>query len=91
MYKLYSRISDHETILETWGASTKHPDATFYFSDFNKSPYSDEFCQIFPWLLECASRMTWVSHAYSLGEFAFECYNAIIEARKIELKIEKSA
>ena len=34
MYKLYSRISDHETVLELWGASTKHPDSVFYFSDF---------------------------------------------------------
>ena len=33
MYKLYSRISDHETVLELWEASTKHPDSIFFFSD----------------------------------------------------------
>ena len=41
MYKLYSRISDHETILELWGASTKHPDSVFYFSDFKISAWFD--------------------------------------------------
>lgn len=36
MTKLYSRLSDHETVLELWEASTKHPDSIFYFSEFNK-------------------------------------------------------
>ena len=37
MRKLYSRVKDHETVLELWGASTKHPDSVFYFSDFKLS------------------------------------------------------
>ena len=54
MTKLYSRLSDHETVLELWEASTKHPDSIFYFSEFNKNPFLDDKSQIFPWLLECA-------------------------------------
>jgi len=45
-YKLYSRLSDHETVLECWGASTKHPDSWFFFSDFEKSDWVDEQFQI---------------------------------------------
>ena len=74
MAKLYSRVSDHETILELWGASTKHPDSVFYFSDFNKVDYFSEDSQIFQWLLECASRLCFPFHAYSLARFAMELY-----------------
>lgn len=75
MTKLYSRLSDHETVLELWEASTKHPDSIFYFSKFNKNPFLDEKSQIFPWLLECASRLNWPFHTYCLASFAMELYD----------------
>ena len=74
MTKLYSRISDHETILELWEASTKHPDSVFYFSDFRKTSFIPAKEQIFPWLLECSSKLTWVFHSYCLASFAMELY-----------------
>jgi hypothetical protein len=72
MYKLYSRLEDHETIFETWGASTKHPDARFYFSDFNKCDWFDEKDQIIPWLFECASKMSFPYHAIEIAQYALE-------------------
>jgi hypothetical protein len=73
-YKLYSRISDHETILELWGASTKHPDSMFKFSNFKKCEWVSPHCQIFQWILECASKLVWPVHAKDLCKFAFEVY-----------------
>ena len=67
MTKLYSRISDHETVLELWGASTKHPDSIFYFSDFEKCPFINEQAQVFQWMLECASKLNFPFHAYDLA------------------------
>ena len=74
MYKLYSRISDHDTVLELWGGSTKHPDSMFFFSDFNKCEYFEPHTQIFQWLLECASKLMWPPHARDLAEWAIEMY-----------------
>lgn len=71
-YVLYSRLSDKETIFETWGASTKHPDAIFHFSDFDLSPYFDAKEQIIPWLLECASKMTFPRHSAWIAMWALE-------------------
>ena len=76
MYKLYSRISDHETVLELWGASTKHPDSVFYFSDFKPSGWFDKIDQIVPWILECASKMNWPIHSYELAKWACMIYEA---------------
>lgn len=76
MYKLYSRISDHETILELWGASTKHPDSVFFFSEFEPSPWFDRIDQIVPWLLECASKMNWPIHSYELAKWACMIYES---------------
>ena len=73
-YKLYSRISDHETVLELWEASTKHPDSVFYFSDFEKSKWIDERIQIPQWIWECASKLNWLMHAYGLALFGIEIY-----------------
>lgn len=75
MIRLYSRLSDHDTILELWGASTKHPDSIFYFSDFKKTEFFEPEDQIFQWLLECASRLIFPVHAYELTQFAIEYYN----------------
>ena len=74
MTKLYSRLSDHETVLELWGASTKHPDSIYYFSDFRKTDFIPAKEQIFPWLLECASRLMFPFHSYCLASFAMELY-----------------
>lgn len=80
MYKLYSRLSDRETVLECWGASTKHPDCVFLFSKFILSEWFEPEDQIFPWLLECASKMNFPYHAYELSKWACERYE---EMRKI--------
>lgn len=71
MIKVYKTDED-EMILELWGASTKHPDSKFYFSNFNKSPFVYEEHQIFQWLLECASKLTFPMHAKELAEFALQ-------------------
>ena len=73
-YVLYSRIDDHETILELWGASTKHPDSVFYFSNFVLSEWYEPEDQIFPWLLECASNLNIPYHSYSLAKWACQLY-----------------
>jgi len=73
--ELYSRLSDHETVFEIWSSSTKHPDTTFYFSDFKKSPCADEPSQIFPWLLECASKMIFLHSSWRIANFAMELWH----------------
>lgn len=78
-YKLYSRISDHETVLELWGASTKHPDSIFYFSKFALCDWFPAYRQLFQWILECASKLSWPTHARDLCDFAIEVWNATIQ------------
>lgn len=73
-YKLYSRLSDRETILELWGASTKHPDSIFYFSNFILCDWIDSKDQIFQFILECASKLSLPIHAYDLTKWAIENY-----------------
>ena len=73
-YKLYSRLSDHETILELWGASTKHPDTIFYFSKFNICKWFSAEFQIVPWIFECASKLTIPYHSYALAKWGCELY-----------------
>ena len=74
MIKLYSDIETKDTILELWGASTKHPDSRFRFSDFQKTGFFDPRTEVFQWLLECASKLTWACHAYDLADFAMYYY-----------------
>lgn len=74
MYKLYSRLSDRETVLELWGASTKHPDSVFYFSNFQLCDWFLPVDQIVPWIMECASKMSWPYHAYALAKWACGLY-----------------
>lgn len=66
MYKLYSDISNHETYLECWGASTKHPDSMFRLSNFKQSPYMEIEDVIFQWALECCSKKLWSFHMYDM-------------------------
>lgn len=73
-FKLYSRLSDHETILELWGASTKHPDTIFYFSNFTLSDWFSPQEQIVPWIFECASKLTIPYHSYELAKWSCELY-----------------
>lgn len=82
--KLYSRISDHETVLELWGASTKHPDSIFYFSDFKKCSFINEQAQVFQWMLECASKLNFPFHAYDLAKRAIEFHEYFMEYVKNE-------
>jgi len=76
MYKLYSRIDDHETILECWGASTKHPDSSYHFSAFVLSDWVEPQFQILPWVLECASRLILPSQSYRLTKWILKIYEA---------------
>lgn len=63
---------DGDYILELWAASTKHPDSVFKFSNFKKQEFIPEEKQIFQWLLECASKLTWPFHAKELVEYALQ-------------------
>lgn len=62
MAKIY-KSTKHKYVCELWGASTKHPDSIFYFDDFKKSDGFEDDLQVFQWLLECASKLTWPMHA----------------------------
>lgn len=73
-YKLYSRISDHETVLELWGGSTKHPDSMFFFSDFQLCEQFDPSDQIISWIFECASKLNFPVHAYYLAKWTCRLY-----------------
>ncbi len=42
-YVLYSNVETHETYLEIWGASTKHPDERFRFSDWLENEISEQY------------------------------------------------
>ena len=75
MIKLYSSLETHDTYLELWNASTKHPDSVFCFSDFKKNEFLPPETQIFQWILECASKLTWPFYAKELAEYALNnCY-----------------
>ena len=77
MYKLYSRLSDRETILELWGASTKHPDSVFYFSNFDLSEWFEPEAQIISWIYECASELNLPFHSYQLAKWACDFFEEI--------------
>ena len=87
--RLYSKLATKDTILELWGGSTKHPDSKFFFSDYLKVEYINEDVQIFQWLLECASKMSFPFHAYKIMKFAENYYetNKTKEELRIELKL----
>ena len=69
MAKLF-KSKEHGYVCELWGASTKHPDSIFYFDEFKKNDLFDDEQQVFQWLLECASKLTWPMHAKELAEQA---------------------
>ena len=65
-------MKDNDYICELWGASTKHPDSVFKMSNFKMNKYIDKKCQVFQWLLECASKLSWPFHAKELTEYALK-------------------
>lgn len=77
MYKLYSRLSDKETVLELWGASTKHPDSVFYFSNFDLSEWFEPEDQIIPWIFNCAGELNIPLHSYFLAKWACNFFEEI--------------
>lgn len=72
LYECYDENNKKDLTLELWASSTKYPDSKFYFSDFKKTPYIEEEQQIFQWILECASRLTWPFYARELTEYALK-------------------
>lgn len=70
--------ADGVYILELWGGSTKHPDSVFSMADFHMADWCDPNNpevvkgQVFQWLLECASKLTFPFHAAQLAEYALE-------------------
>ena len=71
MAKIF-KSKEHGYVVEMWGSSTKHPDSIFYFDNFNKTDIFEDNEQVFQWLLECASKMTWPIHAKALVEQAIQ-------------------
>lgn len=81
-YKLYSRLSDRETVLELWGGSTKHPDCVFYFSSFELSGWFEPEDQTIPWIFECASKLNVPYHAYDLAMWGCNLYEEMKGMKK---------
>jgi len=77
-FAFYSDIKSKDTILECWGASTKHPDCFFRFSNYkDRCDWLNETALIYQWLLNCASRMNFPFNSYSLSHFANEYYETL--------------
>ena len=77
LYECYTLIdangqSQKDLTLELWSSSTKYPDSKFYFSDFKKSDIIPDEYQVFQWVLECASKLTWPFHARELAQYAMD-------------------
>lgn len=73
MVKLVKDENNNIVSLELWGASTKHPDSVFYLKDFNKSyMVESEQCawNIYQWLIECASKLSFPPHTFKLVSYA---------------------
>lgn len=75
MIKVYKN-DENNYVLELWGASTKHPDSIFHMEDFKMASWVDPTNekevegQVFQWLLECASKLTFPFHAEELARYA---------------------
>lgn len=82
-FQLYSNIDTKDTYFEMWGASTKHPDVMYRFSDFVKSDYvSDDAWNIAPWIFECASKLSFPCHSVEVAEFGMVCYEMLKNFQK---------
>lgn len=72
--KVLYKNDEGDYVLELWGGSTKHPDSIFHYEDFQKNPYLDDEVQLFQWICECASKLTFPFHAVALVKWALENY-----------------
>ena len=59
-------------VCELWGASTKHPDCIYHYTDFHKVDWLEDEYQIFQWLLEIASKQEFPFHAKQIAEYALQ-------------------
>ena len=65
--------TDDDVVCELWGASTKHPDSKFYYSEWgDRTDLFDDKYQIFQWLLWIASKRQFPFHAKELTEYALK-------------------
>lgn len=72
---IYSDRETKETYLELWGASTKHPDISFNFSNYkDKCEWLDDVSLIYQWLLFCSSKLSFPFHSYELSSLANEIF-----------------
>jgi len=71
MIKVYKNDSGNY-VCELWAASTKHPDSIFHMEDFETVDFIEPEYQVFQWLLECASKLTFPFHAKELAEYALK-------------------
>ena len=85
MAKIF-KSEKHGYVCELWAGSTKHPDSVFYFDDFKKSDLFEDEMQVFQWLLEYASKLTWPMHAKALAEQALEEWYPGKDWKQPELK-----
>ena len=69
MIKVYLD-ENNDYICELWNASTKHPDSSFNMKDFKKADFIAEKYQVYQWLLECASKLTFPFFAKELVDYA---------------------
>lgn len=76
MIKVYKKPKSNFYMLELWEASTKHPDSVFDMEEFTFPFWADRTDpevvdgQVFQWLLECASKLTFPFHAWALADYA---------------------
>lgn len=82
-FMLYSSVETKETYLELWGASTKHPDLRFCFSEYNDFIKNDEdFHQailpgyIYQWTLWVASKLIFPQSSFYMVKYFSEIYEA---------------
>lgn len=68
MIKMF--YNDGHYRLELWEGSTKHPDSVFHMDDFKMADFISSKYQVYQWILECASRLTFPFHAKELVDYA---------------------
>lgn len=73
MIKVYQN-NENDYVCELWEASTKHPDSIFHMKDFKAVDFDiiPQKHQVFQWLLECASKLTFPFHAEELVKYALK-------------------
>lgn len=66
----YSSVETKETYLELWGASTKHPDVSYNFSNYkDRCEWLDDTALMYQWLLFCASKLSFPYHSWELSTY----------------------